>query len=141
MDAAKLANLIEDVEAGVASADDAKALLSLLFERYREDKPLNPGLKAFVLRALHDFSNSNHSLDQSFGIDPSKKIKKETLKQKNIFSAILFEELVSEKGVSYLEASFEAEERINRKKTTITHAAAKYKDEAKLLLRLQTEPN
>ena len=137
MNAVKIANLIDDIEAGVASDGDIKALLSLFLESHENGTPLNPDLNTFVLKAIKQFLNSNQSLDQSFGIDPSKKIKKETLKQKNIFSAILFEKLTAEKGLSYLEASFEAEERSDRKKTTITNASAKYKDDAKLLLRIQ----
>jgi len=137
MDAVEIANLIDDIEAGIASPDDAKKLLSFFLESYEDDNPLNSDLKAFVNNAFQEFLNSNQSLDQSFGIDPSKKIKKEALKQKDIFSAILFQKLVDEKGLSYLEASFEAEERSSRKKTTITNAAGKYKDDAKLLLRLQ----
>ena len=137
MDAVEIANLIDDIEAGIASPDEAKKLLSLFLQSYEDKTPLNPDLEAFVHSAFYEFLNSNQSLDQSFGIDPSKKIKKETLKQKNIFSAILFEKLTAEKGLSYLEASFEAEERSDRKKTTITNASAKYKDDAKLLLRIQ----
>ena len=88
MDAVKIANLIDDIEAGVASDGDIKALLSLFLESHENGTPLNPDLNTFVLKAIKQFLNSNQSLDQSFGIDPSKKIKKETLKQKNTYSRL-----------------------------------------------------